>query len=59
MKHLTIESWASSLGYIVEEHNTGYIWYKECDLSHKSCETIKEVMESILQEIKSTYLGNT
>lgn len=57
IKHLTIESWASSLGYIVEEQNGLYIWFKENDLVHKSCSSKEELIESILQEIKNSYIG--
>jgi len=58
MKYMTIESWASSLGYIVEQNSSGYVWFKENEFSPRSCSTIEELLESILKEIKNTYSGN-
>jgi hypothetical protein len=57
MKHLTIESWASILGYIVERQNGTYVWFRENDSIHKSCFSIDQLMNDILEEIKESYVG--
>lgn len=54
----TIESWASSLGYVVEKDDRlGYVWHRENEVGIKSCPTVSEVMEAVLDEIKRSYQG--
>ena len=54
-KFKTIESWASSLGYVVESESDGYAWHK--DSNHARCKTVQDVVEQILSNIKSSYEG--
>lgn len=55
----TIESWASNLGYIVEvninQDEESFVWYKENTLKFSRAKTRQEVIEKILEEIKSSY----
>jgi len=53
----TIESWASSLGYVVENKNGCYEWHKEDDLSYRVSSCIKELMKDILEDISNSYKG--
>lgn len=53
----TIESWASSVGYLVEKNESKYIWFKEEKIEFHECSSIDEVMDQILSEIKKSYIG--
>lgn len=55
----TIESWASNIGYLVEknEHGPGYIWYRESHLDHKNSNTINELINDILNDVRKSYEG--
>jgi hypothetical protein len=56
-KFKTIESWASNLGYIVESDSDAYVCYKENDAVYVHCKTVRDVIEQILSEIRSSYEG--
>jgi hypothetical protein len=43
--YASIESWASRLGYVVEESDGGYIWHPSDDLVPRRCQTAREAME--------------
>jgi hypothetical protein len=54
----TIESWASSVGYVVEkDERLGYVWHRENEISSRSCPTVSEVMDAVLEEIRRSYRG--
>lgn len=54
----TIESWASSVGYVVErDDRLGYVWHRENEVSSKNCPTVAEVIDAILDEIRRSYQG--
>lgn len=53
----TIESWASNIGYVVENNESKYIWFKENKIEFKECDTISELIEQILNDIKISYVG--
>jgi hypothetical protein len=55
--YASIESWASRLGYVVEESDGGYIWHPSDDLVPRRCQTAREAMEEILGCIRSEYKG--
>lgn len=55
---LTIESWATSIGYLVEKDDHGYIWYREHDLEPRRCSTVGDVMREILEDLKNSYKGS-
>jgi len=54
-KFKTIESWASSLGYVVELDSNGYVWHKDSYTGRGR--TTQDVVEQILSNIKSSYEG--
>lgn len=58
----TIESWASNLGYIVEQtrenDNIVFVWHEEQKGPFKKAYSIEQVMNDILSEIKSAYRGD-
>lgn len=58
-KFTTIESWASNIGYVVESDSSGekYTWYKENIQEFRTCRSIGEVIEAILDEIRHGYEG--
>lgn len=58
-KFFTIESWASNVGYVVErdDQSTKYVWYKERQQEFRTCHTVGEVIEAILDEIRLSYEG--
>lgn len=58
-KFFHIESWASSLGYVVEKKETGegYTWHSEKTEIFKECSSVSETIEQILDEIRSSYEG--
>jgi len=56
-KYQTIESWASSLGYIVERTSEGFVWHLEEEPPVNKCATVAEVLEAILGRIRSAYEG--
>lgn len=65
-EYLTIESWASRLGYIVEKTRDGYlveksyegyVLHKQSRISWFSVETASQVVDSILADIKTQYEG--
>lgn len=56
-KYFTIESWASRLGYIVERTDGGYLWHLENEPSVGELPTAGEVVEAILDRIRSEYGG--
>lgn len=53
---LTIESWASSLGYVVNKKTNGYEWFKE-DGPYKSSACIEDLIKDILKDIENAYKG--
>lgn len=53
----TIESWASSLGYVVERKNDFYEWHKEDEFFYKVSSCVEELMKDILEEISNSYKG--
>jgi hypothetical protein len=53
-KFSTIESWASSIGYIVERTESGLVWYRENALNFRTCSSVSDVVESILTEIRES-----
>lgn len=53
----TIESWASSIGYLVENNESKYVWSKEDKIEFHECNSIEELMDQILSEIKKSYVG--
>lgn len=53
-KFKTIESWASSIGYIVEKTESAFVWYKENTLVFHRCSSSDDAVEQILSEIKSS-----
>ena len=57
-KFRTIESWASSVGYVVEPGAEGYFWYSENSLECNRCESVSDVIEQIIYDIKSSYEGD-
>ncbi len=57
MPYKNIESWASSIGYVVEDNFDGYVWYKEGSVTQKKCRSADEVMDQILEDIRSNYQG--
>lgn len=54
-KFKTIESWASSIGYIVEKTESGLVWYKEHTMLFNKCSSVPEVVEAILSEIRESF----
>jgi len=58
-KFLHIESWASSLGYVVEKKETGegYIWHSQKTEEFKECSSVSQTIDQILNEIRSSYEG--
>lgn len=58
MNFRNIESWASRIGYIVEESEQGrYVWYRENNLEFHNCVSVEDVIDQILAEIKASYVG--
>ena len=55
-KFNNIESWASSVGYIVEKVSDGYVWYPSDQQEYKNCATISDVIEDILSEVRLSYI---
>jgi hypothetical protein len=59
MKHHNIESWASNIGYIVEkneqEGNLIYYWHKSGEVKPNIAHSAEEVMNKILDDIKSNF----
>lgn len=53
-KFKTIESWASSIGYIVERTESDFVWYKEQTMEFRRCQTAHEVLDAILAEIRDS-----
>jgi len=53
-KFTTIESWASSIGYVVEKNDVGFVWYKENTLLFHRCSSAEEAAEQILSEIRNS-----
>lgn len=52
----SIEGWASRLGYVVEKNESGgYVWFKENEIKFKNCDTLEELMDQILLEIKISF----
>lgn len=58
-KYSTIESWASSLGYVVESTSCGYVWHRENERSKGVLKTAEEVVEAILADLRSEYGGGS
>lgn len=56
-KYFTIESWASRLGYIVDRHKDGYVWHRENEPASPPVATALDVLEAILEDIRSEYGG--
>lgn len=56
-KYFTIESWASRLGYIVDPHAEGYVWHRENEPASPPAKTAREVMDAILEHLRSEYGG--
>ena len=58
LPYINIESWASRIGYIVEKSEDGrYAWHREGALEFHDCFSVEDVIEQILAEIKSSYIG--
>jgi hypothetical protein len=54
---MKLESWASNIGYVVEKDDSGdYVWSKEGGSLNK-CHTAGEVVDRILEDIRSSYQG--
>jgi len=52
-----LESWASNIGYVVEKDEFGeYLWSKEGGSLNK-CRTAGEIVDRILEDIRSSYQG--
>lgn len=51
----TIESWASSVGYVVEFESGVLYWHREGDYGSRSANSPQEVIESVLAEIRDSY----
>ena len=57
MSHTKLESWASNIGYVVEKDEFGeYLWSKEGGSLNK-CRTAGEIVDRILEDIRSSYQG--
>ena len=56
-KYSSIESWASRLGYVVEQTSCGYVWHRENEKARGTLATAEEVMEAILGDLRSEYGG--
>lgn len=52
----SLESWAGSLGYIVEAHDGKYFVHKEHEIA-KSFATETDVVDFVLGEIRSSCCG--
>ena len=57
------ESWASSLGYVIEKtprsEGTKYDWWKRDDSSVVgSCATLQETVDEIVEDIRSQSICN-
>lgn len=50
----TIESWASSIGYVVEKTDSGLVWYKEHYTRFYRCSSVEEAVSQILSEIRDS-----
>jgi hypothetical protein len=50
----TIESWASSIGYVVERTERGVFWYKEHYTRFYRCSSVDEAADQILSEIRES-----
>ena len=53
----TIESWASSIGYVVESESGRLFWQSENESDFRSAGDVKEVIDFILAEIRESYKG--
>jgi hypothetical protein len=53
----TIESWASSVGYVVESESGRFFWQRENEREFRSSDSIEKVIDMILLEIKESYKG--
>lgn len=58
-KFFHIESWASNIGYVVEkkEGDQGYIWHNASTNEFKECINVSDIIDQILDEIRSSYEG--
>lgn len=56
-KYGTIESWASRLGYVVEQTPCGYVWHRENEGVRGTLQTPEEVLDAILGDLRSEYGG--
>ena len=52
-----IQSWASQIGYVVEDAKSKYVWFKENKIEFHECNTVDELIDQILNEIKNSYVG--
>lgn len=57
--YATIESWASRLGYIVEHTPCGYVWHRENEGVRGTVASPREVVEAILEDLRSEYGGES
>lgn len=55
--YLSLESWASRLGYIVERTDCGWAWHAFDEPATETCAGAREVVEKILDRIRSEYGG--
>lgn len=53
----SLESWASRLGYIVERTDCGWAWHAFDEPATETCGGAHEVVEKILDSIRSEYGG--
>lgn len=58
VRYITIESWASRLGYVVEMTERGYVWHHEDEFPRPPLQTVDEVIEAILQRLREEYKGD-
>lgn len=56
-KYPTIESWASRLGYVVDANSEGYAWHRENEPIRGKLKSPAEVVEAILEDLRSEYGG--
>ena len=54
---MTIESWATRLGYVVEIHGSLFYVHKEFDTYEFKCQSRSEVVDFILEELRKSCCG--
>lgn len=56
-KYATVESWAARLGYVVERTPCGYVWHRENEQARGTLGSPMQVVEAILEDLRSEYGG--